>query len=195
MLTSESIKSINEALVKFHHEMPPIKKDSTNPFFKSKYADLSSIIKATNPYLNKNGLAILQFPEGEYGLTTRLIHVSGEWMESTYFMKPIKATPQDAGSAITYQRRYAIGAILNLDIDDDDDGNNASGKGKQETNGQAQSAPPADDKPWLNENSEPYRKALEYLNKGNNIKDIEKKYKISKKVRESLLGSVELQTA
>lgn len=127
MQTSPEIKQIAAALVGFHKEVGKISKDSTNPFFKSKYASLSNILDGISEPLNSNGLTIVQFPENETGLTTRLIHVSGEWMESTYHMKSTKDTPQDKGSAMTYQRRYAIGAILSLNIDEDDDGNKASG--------------------------------------------------------------------
>jgi hypothetical protein len=135
MNTSESIKSISTALVAFHKEVGKIAKGSTNPFFKSKYASLSDILDAISEPLANNGLSVVQFPEGENALTTRLVHISGEWMEGAYSMKPTKDTPQDRGSAITYQRRYAIGAILSLNIDEDDDGNRAS----QKVNGQPES--------------------------------------------------------
>jgi len=59
-----------------------------------------------------------------------IIHTSGEWIKSSYEMKPTKNDPQGLGSAITYQRRYALGAVLSLNIDDDDDGNKASEKQK-----------------------------------------------------------------
>lgn len=130
MQTSIDIKSISAALVAFHAEVGKIGKDAKNPFFKSSYASLSGILDAIGAPLANAGLSIVQFPEGETGLTTRLLHTSGEWMEATYNMKPVKETPQDRGSAITYQRRYAIGAILSLNIDEDDDGNKASGKGQ-----------------------------------------------------------------
>jgi hypothetical protein len=126
MQTSESIKNLSEALVSFHKEVGKISKDSKNPFFKSKYASLSNILETIHDSLINNGLTVVQFPEGENGLTTRLCHSSGEWMEATYSMRPAKDDPQGRGSAITYQRRYAIGAILSLNIDEDDDGNNAS---------------------------------------------------------------------
>lgn len=128
MQTSESIKEISAALVFFHSIVPKIAKDANNPFFKSKYASLSGILETISDPLVKSGLAIVQLPENENGLTTRLLHTSGEWMEATYTMKPKQDTPQDRGSAITYQRRYAVGAILSLNIDDDDDGNAASGR-------------------------------------------------------------------
>jgi hypothetical protein len=130
MQTSQTVKEITAALLEFHKEVSSIPKTATNPFFKSKYADLSTILTTISTPLFKNGLVLSQFPEGESGLTTRIMHVSGEWMESTYIMKPVKGTPQDAGSAMTYQRRYAIGAILSLNIDEDDDGNKASQENK-----------------------------------------------------------------
>jgi hypothetical protein len=132
MTTSNEIKNISAALVAFHKEVGKIAKDAKNPFFKSKYASLSGILDAVDEPLVNNGLAIVQFPDGDNGLTTRLVHISGEWMESTYTMKPVKDTPQDRGSMLTYQRRYAIGAILSLNIDEDDDGNQSSGKGQQQ---------------------------------------------------------------
>jgi hypothetical protein len=127
MTSSETIKNISTALLGFHRQVRKIGKTATNPFFKSNYADLPSILEAIREPLIDNDLIITQFPEGNNGLTTRLIHTSGEWMESTYYMTPSKNDPQGQGSAITYQRRYAIGAILSLNIDKDDDGNSASG--------------------------------------------------------------------
>jgi|18_taG_2_1085343.scaffolds.fasta_scaffold01030_10 hypothetical protein len=123
---SESIKEITKALVQFNSEVSKIKKDSINPFFKSKYADLSSILDGICEPLQKNGLAVIQMPSGENYLTTLLTHTSGEYLQSTYYMKPQKNDPQGFGSCITYQRRYALGGILNLNIDEDDDGNGAS---------------------------------------------------------------------
>lgn len=196
MQTSESVKNIAGALLGFHKEVGVVSKESTNPFFKSKYADLATILKTIQHPLTNNGLTILQFPEGEHGLTTRLLHISGEWMESTYFMHPTKSTPQDAGSAITYQRRYAVGAILSLNIDEDDDGNKASQqpKDKKDTTAAVQKNV-STEKPWLNENTPQFKSALTYLNGGGLITDIEKKYKLSAATKESLLGQVELQPA
>ena len=101
-------------------------KSQTNPFFKSKYADLPTILSEINEPLQKAELVISQFPVGENELETILIHTaSGEWMSGRYKMTPSKNDPQGQGSVITYQRRYAIGAVLNLNIDEDDDGNQA----------------------------------------------------------------------
>jgi hypothetical protein len=126
MKTSESITELAKSLIEFQKEVGKIIKTDNNPFFKSKYASLATILDVISEPLTKQGLVIIQFPTEQYKLTTRLQHVSGEYMEDTYEMQPTKHSPQDAGSVITYQRRYAIGAILNLNIDEDDDGNKGS---------------------------------------------------------------------
>lgn len=126
MKTSESITELAKSLVEFQKEVGKIIKTDNNPFFKSKYASLATILDVISEPLTKQGLVIIQFPTEQYKLTTRLQHISGEYMQDTYEMQPTKHSPQDAGSVITYQRRYAIGAILNLNIDEDDDGNKGS---------------------------------------------------------------------
>jgi hypothetical protein len=182
MQTSESIKEISTALVAFHKEVDTITKDAKNPFYKSSYATLSNVLGTIDGPLVNNGLSVVQFPEGDCGLSTRLCHKSGEYMEATYIMKPVKMDPQGLGSAITYARRYSLCAILSLAIDDDDDGNHASGK-TENKNGQAQGS----ELPWLNENSQEFSKAVAYLKEGKKISAIEAKFRISKKVRELLL--------
>lgn len=126
MEKSESIKNLAIALCKFSSLVVKIKKTETNPFFKSKYADLSGILDVIKEPLIECELSIVQFPKGKYGLETMIMHSSGEWMSGEYEMKPTKEDPQNAGSVITYQRRYALGAILGLNIDKDDDGNSGS---------------------------------------------------------------------
>ena len=127
MEKSESIKNIAAALLKFDGEVSKIAKGETNPFFKNKYAALPDILSAIKEPLLKSGLTVKQFPVGEHEMTTIIIHAeSGEFLESTYRMKPAKDDPQGEGSRITYQRRYALGAVLGLNIDEDDDGNKAS---------------------------------------------------------------------
>jgi len=126
MEKSSEIKSLATALSKFQSEVGNIKKDATNPFFKSKYASLSAILDEIKKPLADNKLAVSQFPCNENGLTTILMHESGEFISETYQMKPVKQDPQGIGSAITYQRRYALGAILGLNIDEDDDANEAT---------------------------------------------------------------------
>jgi len=140
MEKSESIKALAKALSQFQNEVGVIPKNSTNPFFNSKYADLSDILTAIKKPLHAAGLSVSQLPTGEHTLTTILMHESGEFISSAYAMKPKKDDPQGIGSAITYQRRYALGAVLGLNIDEDDDANAASGK---DTKSKAKAAPKA----------------------------------------------------
>lgn len=181
MNKSETIGELAKALICFHVKVDSIKKDAKNPFFKSTYASLPNILEAINEPLTEAGLALTMFPYGEHGLYCVLIHSeSGEWIESTYLMKPVKDTPQDKGSCITYQRRYCISSILNLQIDDsmkDDDGNKATyGDG----------TPEKPEIQWLNKDTDAFVKALDYMKAGGNIQTIEKKYRLSKEVKNLL---------
>lgn len=125
--TSDSIKSLSTALLAFHKEIGTVYKSETNPFFKSKYADLSTILSAIQKPLENSKLVITQHPTDENTLATLMVHTeSGEYILSSYKMTPAKNDPQGQGSLITYARRYALGAILSLNIDVDDDGNFAS---------------------------------------------------------------------
>lgn len=178
MIKSESIQALAKALVTFHVKVDKVNKDSNNPFFKSKYASLSNILDVIDTPLNECGLSILQMPSGEHELTTILLHESGEYIGDTYRMTPTKNDPQGLGSAITYQRRYALGAILSLNIDEDDDGNEASKPSEKK---------PDDGKPWLNKDNPDFQRAIEHVKKGGAISKIEEKYKISKEVRELIL--------
>ena len=127
MKTSESVTKIIGALVEFQSKAPKILKNANNPFFKSKYATLGDILTLIQPILSECKLVVLQVPTTQNELITRIYHESGEFIEGSYLVNPIKADPQSLGSAITYARRYAITSMLNLNIDDDDDGNAASG--------------------------------------------------------------------
>lgn len=124
MKTSESIKQIAEALVSAQKEIRFAAKDSTNPHFKSKYANINSVIEAVKKPLNDNGIAILQSlspsDDNKLHLTTRLLHSSGEWIEDTAVCPIQKQDPQGLGSAISYIRRYSISSLCALYADDDD---------------------------------------------------------------------------
>lgn len=135
MQKSESIKNIATALIIFHVKVDKIKKDAINPFFKNKYASLSNILEVINDPLNESGLSFVQMPSGINELVTILMHSeSGEFIQSSYEMRPVKDDPQGRGSCLTYQRRYALSAILGLNIDDDDDANLASVQPKENQN-------------------------------------------------------------
>lgn len=178
MKKSESIKHIAQALITFQMKVSKIKKDAANPFFKSKYASLSNIQDEIATPLAESGLTYSQFPDGQHGLTTIIMHAeSGEWMEAHYEMRPVKDDPQGIGSVITYQKRYAIAAALALNIDDDDDGNQA-------THG---SRTPEPEKPWLNESTKEFLGAIEKLKAGTTtIEKIEQHFKLSKTVKTKL---------
>lgn len=127
---SETIGKLAEALSKAQLEFKPIVRDKNNPFFKSKYAPLENVIAATAEALANNSLAITQqigyHPVSlELCVITTIMHSSGEYC-SGYIPLPKTAKPQELGSAITYYRRYALCAALNVSADDDDDGNSAS---------------------------------------------------------------------
>ncbi len=126
MKTSQTITTISKALIEFQGHMVKVTKDAVNPHFKNRYASLSQIIEAVQKPLNECGLAVIQLPSGDHELETILIHTSGEYIAETYRMTPQRDDPQGLGSAITYQRRYALGAILCLNIDEDDDAEKAS---------------------------------------------------------------------
>lgn len=141
---ADAIDKLVQALAKAQGEFKPIVKDTQNPFFKSKYADLATIIAATQPALSKNGIAVMQLPQVEAhsaGVKTILAHCSGQWI-STELMLPAaqgaKFDAQTVGSALTYARRYALQAILGVAADVDDDGNAASGN--TGSKGEAQNA-------------------------------------------------------
>lgn len=188
MEKSSSIKNIAGALITFHVKVEKIKKDSTNPFFKSKYASLSNILDAINDPLNEAGLTFTQFPDGEHSLTSLLLHAaSGEYIQGTFTMKPVKDDPQGQGSAITYARRYALSAILGLNIEDDDDANTATHGGK--TPEQATD----NNKPWLNEKSKEFEGAVEKMRVGkSSITALRNFFKISKAVEAKLIEQSQL---
>ena len=123
MLQSETIIELSKAMAKAQAEMGGAVKDSSNPFFKSSYADLTSVIKAIKEPFANNGLSFVQFPisaPDHIGVTTRLMHESGEWLESECFLPLTKADPQSCGSILTYCRRYALSAMCGIPAVDDD---------------------------------------------------------------------------
>jgi len=180
MQKSESISKIAKALILFQVKMGEIYKDAKNPFFKSSYATLSNIQDAIKEPLIESGLTVCQFPTGEHGLTTLILHESGEYLMSEYTMTPVKNDPQGIGSCITYQKRYALVSALNLNVqDEDDDGNKATyGNNKPE------------DKPWLNK-GKVFDAAVFKLRAGETtIEKIESAYKLSKEIKSELLKAI-----
>ena len=125
---SESIAKLATALSIVQGKLTHAKKDSANPFFKSKYADLESVWDACRSLLAENGLCVMQFPgeflEGCMSLDTILAHSSGEYIKQTMEVPVTKLDPQGVGSALTYMRRYALAAVVGV-VQADDDANAA----------------------------------------------------------------------
>ena len=123
------MKQIASALLKAQTEMSNPVKGNSNPFFKSKYADLNSVREATIPVLNANGIIVLQpmvHIEGRNFVKTVLMHESGESIESfTEILYNKTNDAQAQGSGITYARRYGLQSMVCVGADDDD-GNAAS---------------------------------------------------------------------
>jgi len=133
MKTSETIKEIAPALVKAIGSMGAAVKDGKNPHFKSSYATLASAVEASREALLSNGICAMQDQGGitEHNtviLTTRLLHTSGEWIDTVCEAKPKSFTPQDIGSSITYLRRYGLMAALGMPPEDDDGNKGSQGE-------------------------------------------------------------------
>ena len=145
---SDQINELTAALSKAQGEITGALKDSSNPFFKSKYADLAACWDACRSQLSKHGLSVIQTTEKtDTGVcvVTLLAHSSGQWIRGRLHMTPKDASPQGIGSAITYARRYALAGIVGL-AQVDDDGNAASGKGKSDPRGEPEDREKVDDK-------------------------------------------------
>lgn len=129
MTASNELDQLGKALASAQAEMKNAKLNKVNPHFKSKYADLAEIRDTVTPALTKNGIAVVQGTDAtDNGLVvfTRLIHSSGQWIESRFPIPYDK--PQTMGSGITYGRRYTLSAVCNIAADEDDDGNAANDK-------------------------------------------------------------------
>ena len=125
MQKSEQLDKLAVALAKAQAEMGGAVKESNNPFFKSKYADLTSVWKACKDALHSNGFSVVQSPtsspEGRIGVSTMLLHSSGQFISGEYTLGVKKQSdPQADGSSITYARRYALAAFVGVCPVDDD---------------------------------------------------------------------------
>lgn len=128
MKTSQQTDKLFPALLKVKSELGSVTKSASNPFYKSKYADLNTHLEVVEPVLERHGMMLLQpGVAGGYGADSStivesvIIHAeSGQWVSSEMSLILPKVTMQDAGSAITYARRYTLGALLALRAEDDD---------------------------------------------------------------------------
>lgn len=120
MKTSPTITKITPAFLTAQKKIEAVKKEAENPFFKSRYADLPSVITACKKQLNDNGIAVLQPVIGDF-VETRLVHESGEWFSSKTRIVCAKPNdPQAYGSAVTYARRYGLQSMVFMSAEDDD---------------------------------------------------------------------------
>lgn len=184
MNKSETITELAAALNKAQNAMSGAKKDKANPFFKSKYADLSAVIQAIKEPFAENGLSYVQFPiedSGRIGVETILMHESGEWLSNSFTVQLTKQDAQGAGSAITYCRRYALQAAAGIPSEDDD-GNAASPEKSDEP-----------EKPWYNDElfQQEYPGIEQAISSGLDTADgviaqIAQKFKINKKIRQQI---------
>lgn len=123
-MKSENIADLAKSLATVQGQLTHASKDASNPFFKSKYADLASVWESCRKLLADNGLSIVQLPDGLEDncliLDTTMLHSSGQWISSRIKMPMAKQDPQSYGSTLTYARRYALAAIVGVYQDDDD---------------------------------------------------------------------------
>lgn len=179
---SAQVDSILAALAKAQGKIQPASKDKANPFFKSKYADLSSVWDACRDVLSQNGISVVQFPQsradGLY-LVSILGHSSGQWIKSEVLMPLAKHDPQTIGSTITYFRRYSLAALVGV-APEDDDGEKAQAPFRQKA--QVNGSTPckitqeqaADLKAILDECDDRYRKwVMDAIKKQYNAKSID----------------------
>jgi hypothetical protein len=180
---------MKELLKKLHaakSEIGKISKDSTNPFFKSKYFDINQLLETVEPILHKNGLVVLQ-PIQDNAVKSIIYEIeSGESIESEMKLSEI-SDPQKRGSEITYFRRYTLQSLLSLQAEDDDANTAATASKPQQSN---QSEPDT----WLNlfdkqgNKTEKYAEIEKALSDGKSftLAGIRKKYKVSKQVASEL---------
>lgn len=131
MERSESLAKFFPAFFAAQKDVPQITKERRNEHLNSNYANLTDVMEACREPLRKNNIAIMQFPESSAdgacaGVRTVLMHESGEFVSTLLLLKPRKEGPQEAGSAITYAKRYTLASMVGVIAEDDDDGNAAS---------------------------------------------------------------------
>lgn len=163
---------IYKKLAKVKISIGKISKDSTNPFFKSKYFDVNALLEHIEPELQKNGLLLLQ-PIIDGFVVTQIINPeTGEKIESSMQLNN-GTDPQKKGSEITYYRRYTLQSLLGLQAGDDD-GNMVSGSNHNPIKTVNHSK---EEIPWLNVDMPQYKGALA---KKTPIATLRKYFRISK---------------
>lgn len=146
MMQSEQINELAAALAKAQGVMGNAVMNRINPHFKSKYADMGSVLDAIRPPLSANGLAIvqpMQITESGLVLRTILMHSSGQYIAAEYPL-PAASSQQAMGSALTYARRYSIATLVCNASDEDDDADAAGDRPREQTNNESDRNPRTD---------------------------------------------------
>ena len=194
MNSSDQINELATALAKAQGELENASKSSTNPHFRSKYADLAEVLNTVRPVFARHGLSITQFPSFESGVVsveTRLMHSSGQWLSGVISAPVSKQDAQGVGSATTYCRRYSLAAVAGV-AQEDDDANSAVGHGAA-TQGKA-------DKPWFNKLDEMRAQMKDAVASGKRtpaqiIENLEHDYRVSAKVKAEIQKLAEAEDA
>ena len=154
MRTSDSIGEVGGALAAAQGEMSAAKRDGKNSHYGNRYTTLDSLLDAAKPALSKHGISVIQASGAEGvdhkdadiigAVTTRLVHKSGEWIESTLRV-PLadRLTYQEVGKALTYLRRYSLAGLVGIAGEVDDDGEtDLNARQRTATAGGSKAAPP-----------------------------------------------------
>jgi len=166
--------SIYKKLFKVTSTMDKMRKDTENPFFKSRYFDVNQLIEAVRPALIAEDLLLLQpIENGQVG--TKIVDVdSGDSVEA-FLPLPDLSDPQKIGSCITYYRRYTLQSLIGIEAEDDDANLASQGYRKPQSKFDA-----SDDKVWLNEGMPEWEKAEDFVKSGGNPAKLRQKYKVNK---------------
>ena len=173
--TTKKAKNIYQKLADAKAEIGAISKDSTNPFFKSKYFDINNLLAHVEPILHKHGLLLLQ-PIVEGHVVTRIIDIETGNDEVAEMKLPELNDPQKLGSAITYYRRYTLASLLALQAEDDD-ANSAKPKVIETRT-----------KPKLEMGTEAFDKVAAYMAKDGKITEVAKKYTLTETIKQILIA-------
>ena len=171
--TTKKSKNIYQKLADAKAEIGAISKDSTNPFFKSKYFDINNLLAHVEPILLKHGLLCLQ-PIIEGHVVTQLIDIDTEQMIESSIALTDEKDPQRLGSQISYFRRYSCSSILAIQAEDDD-ANSAKPK-------------PQPTKPKLEMGTEAFEKVAAYMAKDGKITEVAKKYTLTETIKQILIA-------
>lgn len=182
MVTSEKITTIAPALLAAQMKMSAAVKGAENPFFKSKYADYTEVLKACKEALNSNDIIILQPHNAEKNtVETILLHSSGEFISSETRVVFDGMDAQKMGSAITYARRYGLQSLIALPAEDDDANSVSSKKHERYVDNN-------DTRPWLSEGEK--KEFLLRIKNGEDVVEELKKFRMKNLFRTELLNAM-----